>query len=161
MLKPVKKGYTVVLVSKSWNRKVTLKLRGHHQTKAGAKAIVDALHKKCFGNNPGDYRSTVSYRICGPRQLTSLINWCCGANWCKEQQTARRKAGAEKAKKTIKQNGGKIFITCPACKAKSKKLYSEMGGLQTRKCKNGHYFEIDMFMGMFADMTKKLIPMRY
>ena len=149
MLKPVKKGYTVVLVSKSWNRKVTLKLRGYHQTKAGAKAIVDALHKKCFGNNPGDYR------ICGPRQLTSLINWC------KEQQTARRKAGAEKAKKTIKQNGGKIFITCPACKAKSKKLYSEMGGLQTRKCKNGHYFEIDMFMGMFADMTKKLIPMRY
>ena len=39
------------------------------------------------------------------------------------------------------------FILCPTCEAKSKKLSTEMGGLQTRKCKNGHLFEVDMFFG--------------
>lgn len=39
------------------------------------------------------------------------------------------------------------FILCPTCEAKSKKLFSEMGGLQTRRCKNGHLFEVDTFFG--------------
>lgn len=29
------------------------------------------------------------------------------------------------------------FIRCPKCKGKSRKLRSEMGGLQTRECSNG------------------------
>lgn len=38
------------------------------------------------------------------------------------------------------------FIRCPRCNAKSKKLYSEMGGLQTRQCHNGHMFEYDKWI---------------
>ena len=39
------------------------------------------------------------------------------------------------------------FILCPRCQAKSKKLCSEMGGLQTRRCQNGHMFEYDKWIG--------------
>lgn len=39
------------------------------------------------------------------------------------------------------------FILCPTCKSKSKKLFSEMGGLQTRRCQKGHHFEVDTFFG--------------
>lgn len=38
------------------------------------------------------------------------------------------------------------FVLCPCCKAKSKKLYSEFGGLQTRVCTNGHTFEHDKWL---------------
>ena len=46
------------------------------------------------------------------------------------------------ANSTQKRN----FILCPICSAKSKKLYSEFGGLQTRVCRNGHRFEYDKWM---------------
>ena len=39
------------------------------------------------------------------------------------------------------------FILCPSCNAKSKVLFSEMGGYQTRYCKNGHRFEYDKWIG--------------
>jgi ribosomal protein L37AE/L43A len=48
----------------------------------------------------------------------------------------------------------KNFILCPTCNAKSKKLRSEMGGLQTRKCRNGHYFEVDMFFGVESNKRR-------
>lgn len=38
------------------------------------------------------------------------------------------------------------FILCPTCGSKSKKLYSEMGGLQTRRCQRGHMFEYDKWI---------------
>jgi hypothetical protein len=38
------------------------------------------------------------------------------------------------------------FILCPTCGAKSRKLYSEMGGYQTRMCQNGHEFNYDKWM---------------
>ena len=38
------------------------------------------------------------------------------------------------------------FVTCPTCQAKSKKLYSEMGGVETRRCQNGHLFEYDRWL---------------
>lgn len=40
------------------------------------------------------------------------------------------------------------FILCPTCESKSKKLFSEMGGLQTRRCQKGHLFEVDTFFGV-------------
>ena len=40
------------------------------------------------------------------------------------------------------------FILCPTCDSKSKKLRSEMGGLQTRRCQRGHLFEVDTFFGV-------------
>lgn len=38
------------------------------------------------------------------------------------------------------------FILCPTCKAKSKMLSTEMGGYQTRECKNGHRFNYDKWI---------------
>jgi len=38
------------------------------------------------------------------------------------------------------------FILCPRCRAKSKLLFSEMGGYQTRECRNGHRFEFDKWI---------------
>lgn len=43
------------------------------------------------------------------------------------------------------------FILCPCCESKSRKLYSEMGGLQTRKCSNKKcevIFEYDTFSSL-------------
>ena len=64
----------------------------------------------------------------------------------KAKATAGRKRGAQKAKETIARRG-KHFILCPTCQSKSKLLFSEMGGLQTRRCKKGHNFEVDTFFG--------------
>lgn len=47
------------------------------------------------------------------------------------------------------------FILCPTCQAKSKKLFSEMGGLQTRRCRNGHHFEVDTWGG-FAHSFRRV-----
>lgn len=45
----------------------------------------------------------------------------------------------------IKHKKHRNFILCPTCNNKSKLIYSEMGGLQTRRCKLGHLFEVDTF----------------
>jgi len=70
-----------------------------------------------------------------------------------ERATANRRKGAERAKmkaagRVAKGLPPKKFITCPTCDAKSKLLFSEMGGVQTRTCQNGHHFEIDTWGGM-------------
>lgn len=49
-------------------------------------------------------------------------------------------------KKVEKKKEPRNFILCPACKSKSKVLYSEFGGLQTRECKRGHIFEYDKWI---------------
>jgi hypothetical protein len=38
------------------------------------------------------------------------------------------------------------FVLCPRCEAKSKVLYSMFGGLQTRRCRNGHEFTYDKWI---------------
>jgi hypothetical protein len=67
------------------------------------------------------------------------------------RKVANRKKGAERRAKKVAENKARgkkpHFITCPTCGSKSKKLRSEMGGLQTRQCKKGHYFEVDTFFG--------------
>jgi hypothetical protein len=80
------------------------------------------------------------------RRLSSKDAQRAHDEWAKRQE-----AGQAKAAKTREQNkrAGKKpnFILCPTCDSKSKKLRSEMGGLQTRVCKRGHLFEVDMFFG--------------
>jgi len=48
------------------------------------------------------------------------------------------------------------FVKCPKCQAKSKKLFSEFGGLETRVCQRGHRFEYDKWMAarMFWTFVK-------
>lgn len=67
----------------------------------------------------------------------------------------KRARAAVKAAATRKKNGTKKrFILCPTCDSKSKKLFSEMGGLQTRMCKRGHKFEVDTFFGFETDKRR-------
>lgn len=49
-------------------------------------------------------------------------------------------------KKTKKKPQTRRFVLCPKCKAKSKVLYTEMGGYQTRRCRNGHQFGYDKWI---------------
>jgi hypothetical protein len=46
-----------------------------------------------------------------------------------------------------KEKKPRNFVLCPTCGSKSKKLYSEMGGVETRRCQKGHHFEKDRWMG--------------
>jgi hypothetical protein len=68
-----------------------------------------------------------------------------------KHQESRKQASIEKRKYTISkktpEQKKRTFILCPHCRATSKLLYSEMGGLQTRVCKNGHRFEYDKWIG--------------
>lgn len=132
------KGYTVVLVSRSWNGKRKLHERGYSDTRTGA----DQIRRQWLEKSDADYR------VLGPVQLKRL------QDEIKAEQYARRKKGAAKAAATRKARGPAAFILCPTCNAKSKKLRSEMGGLQTRVCKNGHYFEVDTFFGFPTDKRR-------
>jgi hypothetical protein len=130
---------TLVLVSHSWKGKTTLKVKGRYPSRGAAKQAERKLRTRTVGGYSND---RTDYRVLGPRQLAALV-----AQISKEH-AARRKIGATKAAATRKQNGKKpTFILCPTCGAKSKKLFSEFGGLQTRRCRNGHNFEVDTFFG--------------
>lgn len=67
------------------------------------------------------------------------------------RKDANQKRGAEKRAKRVAERKTRgtqpHFILCPTCNGKSRKIRSEMGGLQTRVCKKGHYFEVDTFFG--------------
>lgn len=133
--KAPKSGYTLVLVSCSWKGKRTLRHRGWAPTREGAERIIEEKRSKLFGE-----ARELGWRIMGPRQLAKLIKEIAG------ERAVRRKKGATKAAATRKKRGAACFVLCPTCQAKSKKLFSEMGGLQTRKCKNGHVFEYDKWI---------------
>jgi hypothetical protein len=126
------KPITLVLVSHKWTGQRSLKIRGTFESREAAGRELDRLHG--YGEGFGHH---ADYRIVGPRQLKEL------QAEIKDEQNVRRKAGAIKAGKTRKQLGKSAFILCPQCGAKSKKLYSEFGGLQTRVCQKGHNFEYD------------------
>ena len=132
--------FLLVLVTRSWNGKLKLTSKGRYDTRSDADARKKELLDRCekCGLNVPDYR------VVNPKQLKVL----------QEERTlvtnARRKKGAEKAAKTRAKNAAKgikpTFICCPTCGAKSKMLRTEMGGLQTRRCQNGHYFEYDKWI---------------
>lgn len=128
---PNNKMYYVMLVSCKWNGARSLKERGRAETKEAAKKIW----RKCIE------ASDAEYRVLGPIQLKKL------QAEIKAEQAERRKKGQARAAAKRKKDGIKpVFVLCPHCRAKSKLLGSEMGGLQTRRCKNGHYFEYDKWI---------------
>jgi hypothetical protein len=128
--------YRIVLVTRPYrgSRKITIK--GRADTKEAAIELRDQLYARC------PKHVYVVYEILGPVQYKNLLAKV------NEEKIAIRKQAAKKASDTRKKNGTTPnFICCPTCGAKSKKLYSEMGGLQTRKCQNGHLFEKDTWGG--------------
>ena len=137
--------YYIVTIS-TWTKKVNIKSR--HETREEAEEARKAREKKCFG-----MAADTIYEILGPEQMVKVMEDE------KAASDARRKLGAKRAaeKRAKNKEKGKKpnFILCPTCGAKSKKLYSEMGGMQTRKCRNGHLFEVDTFFGF--ETTKRRI----
>lgn len=122
-----KAGYTVALVSRSWNGKRTLKRRGFSLSREEANQICAQWKKDHDG----------WYKVFGPRQLADELK--------RMKASSKQKAAATRAKN--KREGAKpVFIHCPSCGARSKKLRSEFGGLQTRVCVYGHYFEYDKWI---------------
>jgi len=108
-----------------------------------SKAVAHAALVKAEAKLPTC--ASADYRVVDDRNLKMLLD---------EQEMnrkARRLKGAARAAATRAKNkeSGAMqnFILCPTCDSKSKKLRSEMGGLQTRRCKKGHLFEVDMFFG--------------
>jgi len=131
--------FKLVLVTRSWNgkMKVTVKVESDNEVFLKEEKARMLKHAEKCGHSP-------EYRICGPIQYKKLLATV------KANVASRRAKGAEKAAKTRAKNierGAKPqFICCPTCGAKSKKLYSEMGGLQTRRCQRGHTFEYDKWI---------------
>jgi hypothetical protein len=147
--------FKLVLVTKSWNgkMKVTVKASSDNEVYLKDEKARMFKHAEKCGHSP-------DYRVVGPIQYKRLLAEVKGV------QDTRRKAGAVKAAKTRAKNVAKgakpQFICCPTCGAKSKKLFSEMGGLQTRKCQRGHTFEYDKWLSDRAFwapvLTGRVIP---
>jgi hypothetical protein len=131
--------FTIVLVSTTWKGKRTLKTRGTATTRKAAEQIQRQLSEK----------SDALYKVLGPVQLRKLQAEIAA------ETAARRKAGARKAA-AKRAASGTNFILCPNCKAKSKRLYSEMGGLQTRRCQNGHIFTFDSMVANPASWNRTI-----
>lgn len=123
-------GYTVVLVSHRWRKSDKIVKKGDFEDKEQALQLRNELQTK----------SDADYRVLGPIKLKKL------QKSIEASQKMRRQEGAKKAAKTRKERGASSFVLCPHCEAKSKKLRSEMGGLETRRCQNGHYFEYDRWI---------------
>lgn len=139
-----KANFTVVLVSHLWNRttrtndKLRITVKAENLTKDAGLAMVRTMQAKI--KNVRSW-SGPDYRVVGPRQLKAL------QDQVKEQQAKNRKLGQKRAAEERKATGAKKrFILCPRCQSKSKLLFSEMGGLQTRRCTNGHTFEFDKWI---------------
>lgn len=132
----------VVRVTAHWNHKMTFEIvttvYGVNAEKCLAVAKKDlGVRKLYFTEHNMD---VPDYRVLTPRQLVNLEK--------KKQENvkARRKGAGAKAAATRKKRGTKPKFTLCHCGAKSKLLYSEMGGLQTRRCTRGHRFEIDKWI---------------
>lgn len=132
--------FLLVLVTHSWNGKLALTSKGRFDTRSDADARKRELEERCARSG----LDTPDYRTVDKDELKLLQQQRA------EVRNERRKKGAEKAAKTRAKNKAKgvkpEFVLCPTCQAKSKKLHSEMGGLQTRKCQNGHTFEYDKWI---------------
>ena len=129
----------LVKVKHLWNTSASLpEILGRFKRRSEAEAAMKAR----IARTPAHVRDGADLRVLGPIQYKRLVADI------KSQQVTNRKKGAQKAAVERKKNGTKPhFILCPTCNSRSKKLYSEMGGFQTRRCKRGHNFEVDTFFG--------------
>ena len=131
----VRTNFCLVLLSHSWSGKDKIVYKLRNKTMAECKAELKRLRGYDFAGAGADYQ------IVGPKQLKQLLDTQ------KTKQAARIVAGHAKAQATRKKRGTKPeFILCPHCKSRSKIIYSEFGGLQTRQCKQGHRFEHDKWL---------------
>lgn len=136
-----KNAIRLVLVSKAWNGKMKLTVKGVFKDRPSAKAALDASQKRLAPNGQFCCIQLGDNRILSPRQYAALVKKI------EERKASRRAAGAKKAAASRKKNGvTPRRIKCPRCQSTSKVLYSEMGGLQTRRCRLGHEFQHDKWI---------------
>lgn len=95
----------------------------------------DYLRRSCF---KAKLSTSLRYKMISEKQYQEIQS--------KKKQEAIAKRKATLAKKSPEERK-KTFILCPHCRSTSKLLYTEMGGLQTRRCKRGHQFEYDKWIG--------------
>jgi hypothetical protein len=141
---PRTEGFSIVLVRQlkqhldGGYRKI--ELRDWKMDHGEAKMIWERLTSP--RTNPMAYDS--DYRLLNFKELQRL------QAELDREHAVRRERGQKRAaaKRAKNKSVGKKpdFILCPTCEARSKKLSSEMGGLQTRRCRNGHVFEFDKFI---------------
>jgi len=121
----------------------TYKGNAKFQIKASYPTMAAAKQgRKDFIAKAAKYRFDVDYDILTTKQVQAQWAECAA----KSKEKAAKKRAATLASKTPEQRK-KTYILCPHCHAHSKLLYSEMGGYQTRKCKNGHTFNYDKWIG--------------
>lgn len=134
----------LVLVTHHDNGKLSLKHKKRATTREAAQAEKARLeaHAKASGLGKPDYRVLDQ---AGMGRLYREID----ANVEKRIAAGRVRAKAKREKNAAagKKPEAPKHVACPKCKLKtSKVLYSEFGGLQTRKCKNGHTFRYDKWI---------------
>ena len=128
------KGYSVVLVSVRWGKGRKIVHRGWAATRPAAEQIRKQWQEK----------SDADYRVLGPKQLKALEGEIAKEQAARKQASRAKAAAKRQANKVAGR--GRRFILCPTCRSKSKVLYSEMGGLQTRQCQYGHNFTYDKWI---------------
>lgn len=110
------------------------KVKSSHPSKDAAQEAIEAIRRRSPGGELQAY-----YEILTTDEVKARNEDAKRASALARAGTAAKNAAAGKAKKPS--------TPCPVCQATSRKLFSEMGGLQTRKCRNGHTFAYDTFGG--------------
>jgi len=130
--------YNVGYVPDTYSVKFSkFKIKASFKTKAEAQVGRKELIEKA-----AKYGFDVYYDILSDVQVRE--------QWAEQAAKSKELAAKKRAKtlsKRTPEEKKQVFVLCPRCKAKSKKLCSEMGGLQTRVCRNGHEFAYDTFGG--------------
>jgi len=123
-------------------------IKGIATTKEQAKKINQELSDKL---NKFEFIQDARFRKPSDKPQTTLRYIIMSENQYQEYLKIKKAKSLAKRKLTISkktpEQKKKTYILCPHCHAHSKLLFSEMGGLQTRKCKNGHQFEYDKWIG--------------
>jgi hypothetical protein len=150
---PKKIGYIIIVQTNNKQKEQIMKyIVGYiADTRAGTfkvkkicyeRSQAETILKQLFANFP-KHICPPNYEILTEEQFRDRIKF--------EKAVAIEKRKATIARKAAKSPTGKIekkFVLCPACNGKTKKLGSEMGGLQTRKCSHcGKVFGYDTFGG--------------
>lgn len=135
--------YNLVLVTHHSNGKLSAKTKLRDATLEEATARRTSLINRAAVSGLGK----PDYRIVDRAGLQEIYEEI-DKNAAKRVKAGQQRAAATRARRVEKGEKPKAptFVLCPTCNARSKKLFSEFGGLQTRKCQNGHRFTHDKWI---------------
>lgn len=138
------KTVNLVLVTHHDNGKLSLK----HKRQGVTSEVAQAEKKRLEAHAKACHLDKPDYRILDQKGMGRLYREI-DANVEKRVAAGRVRAKAQREKNKMagKKPQAPKHVPCPRCSSKtSKVLHSEFGGLQTRKCKNGHQFSYDKWI---------------